>query len=200
MVRLNSEVVALGEVRLKEGITKKPGEPIYTNEVAGFDSIKLHGDEAQDCGHATLIRLGDTWSIAFDFRYNKSLSKRHLQTAQEFFDAAVVSCERKQWSAFADTLFSAAELTAKALLLSMPDPKFRKKASHGAVHSKFNRFASLGNVEQSQRQAFNSLSELRGRARYLKGELVLGEARAAALLKGVKDLITYVSSRYPAQS
>ncbi|MFZ5619556.1 MAG: hypothetical protein ACOY5W_00860 [Pseudomonadota bacterium] len=132
-VRLNSEVVAVGEARLKSGISKKAGEPIYASEIDGFDNIKLADDDCPDCGHATLIRFSPTWSIAFDFRYNKALSRRHLDTAWEFYDSAAGAAERRQWSAFVDTLFSAVELAAKALLISMPDPTLRERATHKAV-------------------------------------------------------------------
>src|SRR5262249_48799795 len=91
-VRLNSEVKAAGQVRLKSGVTKSQGDPIYSHEVEGFENIQLDEPGFENCGHATLISISGAWSIAFDFRYNKALSAEHLQVAAEFIDAADHCC------------------------------------------------------------------------------------------------------------
>jgi hypothetical protein len=84
LVRVNDEVQAVGEVKLKSGVSKNVGDPIYANEIEGLEKIKLTEKDFPDCGHATLMRFNETWSIAFDFRYNKDLSLKHLNTAVEF--------------------------------------------------------------------------------------------------------------------
>jgi len=193
LVRINSEIRAISEVKLKKGIGKKSGEPVYENEIEGLESIKLADQDDIDCGHATLIRLNDTWTIAFDFTYNKGLAKKHIETAVQFLEVAETAHARRHWSPFVDNLFSAAELAARAILLAVPEKHFREKPTHKGIHSRFNRFANVGNAKREHRAAFNKLSSLRGRARYLKGELLLNEADATTLLLSIKEMINFAS-------
>jgi len=192
-VRLNSEIRAIGKVKLRQGISKKAGEPIYEHEVEGLKEVNLTDEDDPDCGHATLIRIGDSWTIAFDFRYNKELSRKHLEAARQFCESAEFSLNRKNWSPFIDNLFSVAELVAKSILLSMPDPRFRKKATHKAIQSRFNRFASLGNVKPVYRETFNKLSVMRDHARYLKRGVSVSEDECRRLLDIVRIMMEEAS-------
>src|SRR5437867_7604353 len=94
------------------------------------------------------------------------MSERHLRDARQFLDSARYCQQRSAWSPFVDNLFSAAELAARAILLLLPDPKFRRKGTHKAIHSRFNSFAKLGNVLPAGRDVFNKLHGLRPAARY----------------------------------
>jgi len=194
-VRINSEVKAIGKVKLRAGVSKKAGEPIYENEVEGLDEVNLTEEDDPDCGHATLIRIGDTWTIAFDFRYNKGLSKRHMELATKFLESAKLAFDRKLWAPFVDNLFSAAELSVKSVLLSLPDAEFRRRATHRAIHFRYNRFANLGNVNVVHKKTFNKLSGLRDYARYMKGEIKLTEAEASDMLKIVEQMLDDASRR-----
>jgi HEPN domain-containing protein len=196
-VRINDEIKAIGKVKLKPGIGKEKGEPIYENEVEGIEIIGLTEDDDVDCAHITLVRLLDTWFMAFDFRYNKSFSKKNLETAKEFYESARTSHERENWSAFVDNLFSSAELVAKATLLLMPDPKFRKKATHEAIQLRYNAFASLGNVPLDYKSVLNKLSGWRVIARYPKvdGSLKINAKDALNLLETVKSMINDCEKR-----
>jgi len=188
-VRINSEVRAIGKAKLKPGISKKAGEPIFEHEVEGLEEINLTEGDDPNCGHATLIRIADRWIITFDFRYNKALSRKHIETAKEFHESAEFSFNQKNWVSFIDNLFSAAELTAKSILLSMPDRKFSQKARHRDIQTKYNRFADLGNVTPVYRETLNKLYGLRDRARYLKGDVTISEVEARNLLDIVEKMI-----------
>lgn len=194
-VRINSEVKAIGKVKLKKGIQKKANEPIYENEVEGLDNIYLSKSDDPDCAHATLIRISDSWTIAFDFRYNKALSRKHIERARQFFTTAEFSFNQKMLAPCIDNLLSAAELAVKSILLSIPDPKFYEKAKHGEIKKRFNRFADLGNIEANQRETYNRLFELRYPARYLRGELQLDNREAKELLDNVKRIIKGANRR-----
>lgn len=194
-VRINSEVTAIGKVKLKTGVSKKAGEPIFENEVEGLNQIYLTDKDDPDCGHATLVRIGDCWIIAFDFRYSKGFSQKHIERAREFCQSAELSFTKRLWSPFVDSLFSAAELAAKSVLLSLPDPKFRLRATHKSIQMKYNRFAYLGNVKPVYRDTLNKLSGLRDRARYLKASFHLDEGKAEEFLRVVKQMIEEASDR-----
>lgn len=189
-VRINSEVRAIGKVKFKPGISKKTGEPIFEHELEGLEGINLTEEDDPDCGHATLLRIGGRWIIAFDFRYNKELSRKHIERAKQFYESAEFSFNRRNWSSFIDNLFSAVELLAKSMLLSLPGLKL---ASHKGIQISYNRFADLGNVEPEYRKTFNKLSGQRDRARYLKGDISISEDEARGLLDDVKNMMEDVS-------
>jgi HEPN domain-containing protein len=146
------------------------------------------GDDP-NAGHVTFILLDAIWYIAFDFRYNRDLATRHLGAAAEFLEAARHSHKENHQCAFVDNLFSAVELVAKATLLFIPDAEFRRKSSHKAIHSRYNRFAHLGNVSASYRDTFNRLSRLRRSARYLEGTIDLHASQRTTLIDTVDAMI-----------
>jgi uncharacterized protein (UPF0332 family) len=189
-VRINSEVKAVGKMKLKAGVTKKYGDLVYTKELEGLEELILTDEDDPDCGHATILRLGDTWYLAFDFIYNKALAKKHIEKAKEFIEAAEFSFSHNHWSAFADNLFSAAELLAKAeLLTGWPDPAFQEKTTHTAIQGRYNRFAHLGNVNPLHVETYNKLAQLRYPARYSKNEFAFSENEAQALLEGLRSML-----------
>ena len=194
-VRINLEVKGVAEAKLKPEFSKEAGENVFQHELEGIRFINLSEEDDPDCGHVTLLRYGDRWSIAFDFRYNKALSKKHIETAKEFYDSARFSFRNKYWSVFVDNLFSAAELLARSVLLSAPDPKFREKATHKVIKSRYNQEYQLGNLDANHRAAFNKLSDLREGARYLKGDVSISEAEAQKLLDAVEDMIEDANRR-----
>lgn len=195
IVRVNQEVRAIGMVRLKDGASKMAGDVVLASEVEGLEKIKLPDEEFPDCGHATLIRVKDTWVIAFYFRYYRTVSREHLAAASQFFNVAEAALGQSYWAPFVDNLFSASELAAKAILLAISGKEFRERTTHNAIHSRFNLFASLGNVEKDHISVFNKLRSMRGKARYLDGELALDAEEAQKMLGVVAKFIELARQR-----
>jgi uncharacterized protein (UPF0332 family) len=193
-IRINSEVKVLAYAKLKSGISKNKGDPIYSTEIEDLNRFRLTDEDDPDCGHATIVKIGDRWIIAFDFRYNKALAKKHIETAKQFYESAAFSFKQKDYASCLDNLFSAAELASKAVLLLIPDPKFRKKTTHGGIQLRYNKFADLGNVEPNFREALNRLSSLRPRARY-HGDVAISEKDIQSLLETAKEMITDATDR-----
>ena len=194
-VRLNEEIKAIGQVKMRAGVSKNAGDPISEQEIEGLQSLSLPEKEFPDCGHATFVRFGESWISAFDFRYNKVMSRQHLNTAIQFLMAAEYASEQEHWSAFIDNLFSAAELTARATLLMMPDKRFREKASHKAIQIRYNNFADLGNVAPEHIAAFNKLYGMRDKVRYLKQPFTVSSDEVSTLISAVKEMIEWGSKR-----
>lgn len=194
-VRINSEVKVLAKMKLKPGIEKEYGDSVYANELEGLEELMLTEEDDPDSGHVTMLKFNGSWIMAFDFIYNKALAKKTINTAKEFIEAAEFSFSHQNWSAFADNLFSAAELLAKATLLAAwSDPNFREKTNHPAINSRYNRFASLENVNPEHALAFNKLAKLRYPARYAKDEFTLVENEGNILLDSVKSMLRETSS------
>jgi uncharacterized protein (UPF0332 family) len=195
-VRLNDEVQAIAKVNFKPGTVegKRPGDEMTADQIQSIEEVMLPDTDDPDAGHATFIHMGGgRWVMGFDFRYNKGLSERHLSDAREFLDAAKHCLGQSAWSAFADNLFSAAELAARALLLMVPDSQFRTKTNHKAIHARFNNFARYGNVSESGREVFNKLAGLRPTARYGGKKVSLIPEEARALFQEVEALVGEVA-------
>jgi hypothetical protein len=188
-IRLNSEVKAKVEIKLKDGVSKQPGEIIYDSEVEGIEEFSLTEAEDPDIGHATIIRTGEKVFLAFDFIYNKGLSATHIAKGDQFLRTAESAYKNQDASAFIDNLFSAAELYARAILLTASaSPQFREKSNHKSIHSKLNRFASLGNLDKNQVSTFNKLSHWRNQARYLSANPSINDNQANELIMEVKRM------------
>lgn len=194
-IRLNDEVRAIGKVKIKKGLLKKKGDPVYAHEIENYESFRLPDDEDPNCGHISIIRFGNQWSLAFDFIYNKGIAAEHLNAAREFISTSKQALANNQMRVFVDTCFSAAELAAKAILLTSPRPGENVKMSHGRIHSRYNLEAKYGNVNASHKDALNRLTSLRSSARYLNGILKINKNDAENIINEVEDSIAFVDSR-----
>lgn len=201
-VRLNNEVKTELKVVLKKEYQRKheKGEPIYWGQIERIESTRLTDEDDPNAGHATLINFSGSWFLYFDFKYNKERASKHLKAAQQFVDAARAALGKAHWSVFIDSLCSASELTAKAYLLSSPDKTIIKSKRHGVVASKTNKHKKLGNLERHHVDAFNKVWSVRGKARYLEGELDINEKEANDLLENIEGFIVFVNSSYELES
>lgn len=194
-IRLNDEVAIIGKIKIKKGISKKKGDPIYLNEIDGIENFQLPDSEDPNCGHFTILKVGNTWYGAFDFRYNEGYAKELISASTEFLDTADESFSKGRTRAAIDNLFSAAELAAKAFIITIPYPSEKKKKTHGMIHTKFNQLSRHGNVETEQRKAFNKLTNFRSAARYLEKRLNISKDELEDLFLQAKNLVESVKSR-----
>jgi HEPN domain-containing protein len=194
-VHVNEELAAEARMKLKDGVKKLAGEPIYESEVERIESLNLTDPQHVNCGHATLMVISGSWHIAFDFRYNKQLSRDHLDRARQFLDAATFSIGRSAWASAVDNMFSAAELCSKALLIGFQNAAFASKTSHGSIHSKINQWAKLGNVKVEHVTAYNRLGNWRAVARYPQGPFALTEEQARDCLAAIEDMYAFAAQR-----
>jgi len=174
-------------ISLKKGIDPKPIEMIQADEILWVGNFELIDDDP-DCGWIAMLRVAGHWYGYFDFRRNKHLSKKHAAAAQEFLETARYAYENKHLSAFVDNLFSAAELAAKAQLLSTFS-ELRASKKHEHVRNKYNLWFSWGNVEAEYCRVLNHLSQLRYPARYLNKELVITDNEVAYMLQVVEKMV-----------
>lgn len=191
-VRLNEEVNAVADALIKPGVVKEKGDPIFESEVEGFERLRMPADDEPDAAHATVVKLGDDWLFAFDFRYNKPRALELLGAAEEFLETAVDALASGRMRAFVDTLFSAAELTAHGDLMLLPLHGFAQKASHRAISTRVNKFTVTGRIPKDFRDTFNRLAPLRDHMRYLKSDVGLDDADAGTLLTVVRERLREV--------
>ncbi len=164
LVRLNNEVSAnakLKSVEIDNGDKREIIERITLNE-----------KEFENCGHATFIFTSDKLiHCSFDFHRNKAIVRNHLDSAKEFYKTAEFASKENLLNAFIDNAFSSMELLAKSELLLEPMSGLENKANHNRIKSQYNKQAKnlLDESEKKKRTVLNQLSELRNKARYLKG-------------------------------
>ena len=172
LVKINQEVCAL-QVKLKDGVSKKAGDSIYEYEI-DWSSIPKLPKEYGDCGYIGFIKSPSSNSVHlfFNARYNRAISKHLIIMAKQFFETADYNYQKQSWPPFIDTLFSAAELAVKCILLtglitdrkSLDNPKGHKK-----MENVFTAFADLGNIPANEKDAYLKLRKERNAARYMKG-------------------------------
>lgn len=192
-VRINDQVRGKMSVKLSESIEKpvEAGDPVYFNQIDNVEAFELEEDD-QDFGHATLLKFPDKWLISFNFIYNKKLSRKHIEAAKEFLHSAKSALELNFHRSCIDNLHSASELTAKAYLLSRPDPAVMTAKSHNVVHSKINAERRIGNVDEMHVSAFNKLRELRSSARYLNSDLGISSEELGTIYETIENFVNEV--------
>lgn len=195
-IRLNGEVRARAKAILSEPV--KPGSPVGTavtiEQVERWEDIELHPEDDANCGHITLLRCRAGWVLAFDAIYNKERAADHVGAAEEFLESARLAQSQELVRPMVDNLFSACELAMKAILLTMPDPGFLKKATHKAIHRRASKYYRRGSVPSHLYQTYNRLRDLRGRARYLKGEFLDEASMFDGEIENVRELISLAVS------
>jgi len=195
-IRLNQEVRAVAGMRLKHGVSKVRGEAVFEHELDGLYDIRLPDAEDPNCGHATILRLGRGWTLAFDFVYNKAIIRDHLAAAEQFLSASRHALADGHMAAFVENLFAAAELAAASWLLRLPNNPVRpRRGSHGTIRALYNRHTHLGNVPKEHARTLNRLDALRPAARYRKAPLALESTETAQLLQIVTEMVAEAYAR-----
>lgn len=195
IIRLNEEVRAIAQVKVKQATVKKKGEPVFVNEIEDIKRVALTPEDNPDCAHILMSNLGDKWVLSFDFRYNKGLAKKYVNRANEFIDSSEFNLNKKNWGAFVDNLFSASELLATAILLLFPDPKMRGKTNHHMIKTGFNQYAHRGNLKHEYCDVFNDLSDLRTKGRYVGKKFSISEGDAKGYLSQIIQLKGEIDAR-----
>jgi HEPN domain-containing protein len=194
-VRINDEVLTNAYIKLKNGISKEKGDPIFENEVEDIGVMYPAKEEDQDLGHITIVKIKDYYHMSFDFRYNKRLSSKYIKNAKEFLENAEYDLTTAKWAPFIDNLFSASELAIKSILLTIPDPKFKKKSSHKEIEQKYSIFHKSLRLDPGYQECFTTLSRLRSRARYSDPDFKIAKEDAEKYLEIVKKIITEAEQR-----
>ena len=116
-----------------------------------------------------------------------ALAATHVDVASEFLATAQDALRDGRTRVFADTLFSATELVAKADLLLLPLPGFTKKLTHRRIESKVHLLSVSGRVPEGFKDAFNELGKLRRDTRYLDSPYSISDESAKRLLRTVQE-------------
>ncbi len=185
LIRINKEVsanVKVIEEKLEDKIIEK------------IQYVELNEKEFENCGHITLIHYPNGRHLSFDFIRNQALVRKHLKTSNEFIETAIFALKKDYSSSFIDNAFSSMELLAKCRLLTEPVPDLSKKSSHKLIKSEFNK-RYRNNAQVEERLIFNKLSDLRNKARYLKGYFTLNIDECNAIITAIKNMSKDITNR-----
>jgi len=166
-VRLNDEVQAI--ITCKINKSKNKGEEVYDNDIDDIQKIELT-DKDPNCAHITLLLFKNKWIIFFDSRYNKEIIQEHIKASKEFFESAKDNLTKNRLRPFFENAFASAELSAKSILLMLPNKKILEGRNHKNRLSEFDNWANLGNVKINFSTTLSKLDSLRDSARYLHSE------------------------------
>ena len=114
-----------------------------------------------------MLRTRDGWTVGFDAVYNKAAALKHVDRAGQFLRAAKESEARGDLDAAVDALWGAAELAAKARLLTQPYPDVAKTKTHGRIKSRYNMEVKRENIPSQYAKTLNRLSDRRPFARFV---------------------------------
>ncbi|MFO8008384.1 MAG: HEPN domain-containing protein [Candidatus Brocadiia bacterium] len=196
-IRLNQEVRARVQVSLTNGSQQEVGPPPSLRGIQDIEDVIGVQEELEnkDCAHITLVYAPGRWLIVFDARYNKHLARRHIRRAGAFLAASENCFEHRLWAPLVDNLFSAAELAAKATMMTVPDGKLRRGVRHQYIRMRYDAWAQVGNTAVPFSDTLNKLTGMRDRGRYLKGEFKLPDAEARELLQIVRAMLRDAKNR-----
>jgi len=166
-VRLNDEVKAIAKCKINK--PKNKGEIVYDKDVDIIEKIELTNEDS-NCAHLTLLLFKNDWIISFDFRYNKKRIQEHIEASKEFYESAIENLDKNRLRPFFENAFASAELSAKSVLLSLPDKKILEGKNHKDRIEKFDNWAKLGNVKIEFSTTLSNLKNLRDSARYLSSD------------------------------
>lgn len=199
VVRLNREIQ--GTARAVVARTVKAGEEIAHDDISGISGYRPPPEEA-DIAHVTAFAHRGGWSVAFSFVRGHPSRHTCLEMGQEFLATAKEALADGRLGPCFDTAFSAAELLAKAELLSCRPTVDLVLGSrkHDAVRSHYHLWARLGKTADRFPKLLSRLTELRGSARYLDDriELSIDEARdTVATLEAMEEHVRAVVTGEP---
>ncbi len=193
IVRLNEEVSA--EVKVKKGIDTS--SPNFWAKIDEVEHVSLNDTAFLNCGHSTLILFKDGYQLTFDFQYNKQLSNEHLEVAREFLEVSKYALEKNLVYAFLDNAFSTIELLAKTNLFLETNKSVLGRTNHGTIKSEYNRRFknSQNDFETERREAFNKLSGIRAKARYLEGQVNIEQSDLTTIFTTIDKMFLDLSAR-----
>lgn len=186
-VRLNEQVKAIVKSKINKPIKK--GDSVYESDIDSIENIELTNKDS-NCAHITLLFFKNNWTISFDFRYNKERIKEHIAASKEFYEAAKFNLDNNLLRPFFENAFASAELSAKGILLMLPDKKILFGRDHKDRLSKFENWAKLGNVKSEFNSTLSRLSSLRDSARYIHSDAYKKE-NPQIILNTLKEMINF---------
>ena len=194
-VLLNDEVRFQLLMRLKKGKSFKKKDPIRESDVD--EVIKIYPDKRNDpnAAHIMMVKIKNQWYFAADLVYDKEKMRKKFDTAKNFLESAKSNLDKELWSPFIDNLFSATELAAQSVLLLRHYGKYSLKQSHEDTRKYFTAYWQNKNTAIKFVQHYDSLSELRKKARYSQGlhgrRFTLKKEKAKELLGITSDMMEH---------
>lgn len=190
-VRFNEEVGGTTQAVATRAI--EAGQEVTTDDIAGITGYTPRSEDA-GTPHVTAFAHRNGWSIAFEFSYRHPVRHDFLALGRDFTTTAREALAADRVGVSLDAAFSAAELLAKAELLSCAPTIESALAArtHGSVREPYSLWARLDNTDRRFVTLLGRLQDLRGPARYLRGQLNLPDGEPQALIETLEEMLEHV--------
>jgi hypothetical protein len=193
-VRLNEEVGGEALARAVRPVQK--GEDVTTQDISG---VEKYIPRPEDAGipHITAFAHSRGWSIAFQLGYRHPRRRDFLVVGHQFAETAREALVAGRVGVALDNAFSAAELLAKAELLSSA-PTIEAAISartHGSIRESYNLWGGrLDNTDRRFVKLLNRLWDLRQPARYVDRGLHLKDGEPEDLFAVLAEMEAHVDA------
>lgn len=187
VVKINDEVELSARAVASSAIAA--GTPVSAENIRSLEEI-WPTSIGEDSGWIAYYVVGDAAYAAFDFRYNKGRAARLLAVARSYLRTAEAAVSVETGPAV-DTLYSAAELTVQAQMLSQSqETKVHKTRGLWLEQNE-----DLGNTPNGFSDLLQRLRHERAAARYGDGFVTLTVDELRAFVHEVDDMIDFAEAR-----
>ena len=198
VVRLNAEVRGLMKATAARDL--EAGEVVLGHDIADIESMELLPDSDPNAAHVTIIRIRDKWWVWFDRRYNAERTAQLRTRAREFLDTAASALDRGALAPFAENLWAAVELLAKAWLMYGPDEALLNAKTHRYIVGRYNLSRKDGAVDPRFASLLNELTQMRDAARYAARPLTVSPDTAREMVRTAEDMYQHVEALAPTRT
>jgi hypothetical protein len=184
---LNEEAKIAAKATASAGVA--PGTTLTVENIEHLETFQPAGVEA-DSGWIVYVVFAGQPYLAFDFRYNKSRIGELLDLADDYLATAESSYTAALRPAI-DNLYSAAELTVQAQMLS----ESQKTTFHRVRAAWLKNAVDLSNVPALHKDVLDQLHGERAAARYADGPVRMTSADLSEAMQAVKQMIDFARER-----
>jgi hypothetical protein len=191
-ILLNGRTRFLIKIKLKAGVSTN--QAIRENDVEDVLGIYPSKQNDPNAAHIMLFKFKGDWLISYDFNYNSSKARKHIEAARIQIKKSEESLKQEDIRLFIKEQFQAAKLLVSSILvLNNSKMSFKSNPSH--LSDVFGLYAKTGNIDVKFSNFFNELKYLNGKDRiYMQGRISHYEDRSN-MLNLSKELMAYADNK-----
>ena len=174
-------------VQAKSTRAIEAGERVTEADLESIKALRPHGIDP-DAGWIGFVRFKRNYTIAFDFRRNRTKIQRIVDLAADYAAAAQLAARAGRRGPALDNLHSAAELAAVAQISLTHD---KPPGSHRKRLQLFETWVEFGNAPSDHGRTLRELAKHRASARYAAKTLRLSDADLEWYIGQVTDMVEH---------
>ena len=189
LVELNDEVQLIAQVAINRTIEE--GEAITEADIEGVARLAPETMDS-DAGWVAIWRLGNQFTIQFDFRRNRGRANSMLDLADQFLRTAQMASRAGDSAPAVDTALAAIELAIKANFHLQSDTPIRR---HDRRIDLWEGWVRLGNAPAHLESLPRTLLQERDATRYGDAPISMSSEEIQAAIEAVAATIEHVRTQ-----